>query len=76
MNSIRAEQQRSHSDKLEQGSNKSTFCQEDFQFVKERVLKLADKTFHRLHKILVDITSYRKTVNELQNPIMTSVKRW
>lgn len=76
MNNIRAEQQRFHSDILERGSNKSTFCQEDFQFVKERVLKLADKTFRRLHKIVVNGTSYRKTLNELQNPIMTSVHRW
>jgi hypothetical protein len=60
MDSIRAEPQRFDSDMLERSSNKSTFYQEDFQFGKENVLKLADKTFHRLHKIVVDGSSYRK----------------
>jgi hypothetical protein len=66
INSVRAEQQRSQSNMLERGSNKSIFYQEDFQFVKEKVLKLADKISHRLHKIVVDGTS-RKTLNDYRS---------
>jgi hypothetical protein len=67
INSVRAEQQRSHSTMLERGSNKSVFYQEDFLFVTEKVLKLADKIANRLHKIVVDGTYSRKTLNDYRS---------
>ncbi len=38
------------------GTIRSTLFEWDYQFVKEKVLELADKTFHKLQKDLVDST--------------------